>query len=587
LRRRKITGILVAGLTLSAWVGCEPSTTAPADTATPAVTTREDAAPALFVDRTDDSGLDCHHDAGARGDFYFPEIMAPGGAVFDYDGDGDLDVYCVQSGPVVVAPGAAPRPSDRLLRNELGPDAAGVPRARFTDVTAEAGIDARGYGMGAAAGDYDGDGHVDLYVTNFGPNQLLRNRGDGRFDDVTRRADVDDPRWSTSAAFLDFDRDGHLDLFVTSYVDFRVEANRPCKAGTGRPDYCAPSVYRAEPDRLFHNRGDGTFEDVSGAAGILARYGNGLGVVSADFDGDGWVDLFVANDQEPNFLWINRRDGTFEEVALMAGTAVNSEGRAESSMGVDAADVDNDGDEDLFMTHLGGETNTLYLNLGALLFEDRTFATRLGMVSLPFTGFGTAFLDFDNDGWLDLFAANGAVHTVEDRDGEAFPFAETDQLWRNRGDATFEDVTQRAGPAFQVAAVGRGVSVGDLDNDGDADLVRFDSNGPARLLDNQVGSNQGWLGLRLVTGSPPHDALGARVRVTLPDGTVRSRRARADASYLSANDPRVLLGLGGAGRVTGIEVRWPDGAVERFSPVPAGAYSTLVQGRGTLQGVAP
>jgi hypothetical protein len=576
---RLMIAVLLAG------AGCEQAAP-PESTATSAAPTGEAASTPIFADRTEASGLDCVHDPGASGEFYFPEIMAPGGALFDYDSDGDLDVYCVQSGPVVVAPGENPRPSDRLLRNDVAPDEDGIPRARFRDVSTEAGIDARGYGMGVAAGDYDGDGHTDLYVTNFGPNQLWRNRGDGRFEEVTARAGVDDPRWSTSAAFLDFDRDGHLDLFVTSYVDFRVAANRPCSAGTGRPDYCAPSAYRGEPDRLFHNRGDGVFEDVSGAAGILSRYGNGLGVVSADFDDDGWIDLFVANDQQPNFLWRNRGDGTFEEVALMAGAAVNTEGRAESSMGVDAADVDNDGDEDLFMTHLGGETNTLYLNLGDLLFEDRTFAARLGMVSLPFTGFGTAFLDFDNDGWLDVFSANGAVHTLEAEalGVDAFPFAETDQLWRNLGDGSFEDVSGRAGPAFRIAAVGRGVAVGDVDNDGDSDLVRFDSNGPARLLDNQVGSGRGWVGVRLVTGTPPRDALGARVVVTLPGGALRSRRARADASYLSANDPRILLGIGDARRIEGIEVRWPDGRVERRDLAEVGAYSTIVQGPGEAEG---
>ena len=565
----------IAGLAVCLGIACSP---------------QEEGA-ALFRDRTEASGLTCVHDHGGTGEFYFPEIMAPGGALFDYDGDGDLDLYCVQSGPLVVSPGES-RPSDRLLRNDLAADAGAPREPSFTDVTEASGIRAAGYGMGAAAGDIDNDGRTDLYVTNFGSNQLWRNLGGGRFEDVTAAAGVDDPRWSTSAAFLDYDRDGWLDLFVTNYVDFRVASHQACTASSGRRDYCAPGAYRGEPDRLFRNRGDGTFEDVSGRAGILSRYGAGLGVVTVDFDGDGFTDIFVANDQEANFLWMNRGDGSFEEGALLAGVSVNMEGQTESSMGVTAGDVDEDGDEDLFMTHLNGETNTLYVNQGDATFYDRTFASALGLVSLPFTGFGTAFLDFDGDGRLDLFAANGAVHTLEARarEGDSFPFEQRDQLFRNLGNGAFEDATRAGGTALEVEGVSRGAAVGDLNDDGAADLVVFNTGGPARLLLGRAPSRSGpgsWLGLRLLVGRPGRDALGARVELELADGRRRWRRVRSDASYLSANDPRVRIRLAPGDSIAVLRVRWPGGRVEEWTDLPERSYATLVEGSGAAPKDAP
>ncbi len=478
----------------------------------------------LFHDATRESGLDFVHDYGGTGELYLPEIMGPGGALFDYDGDGDLDLYCVQGGPVAVTPASPPRPPDRLYRNDLERDGQDAARARFTDVTAESGIRGTGHGMGVAAADYDDDGDVDLYLANFGPNQLWRNRGDGTFEDVTVAAGAGEPRWSTSASWLDFDRDGHLDLFVVNYLDFRVANHQECTTPSGRRDYCGPTTYRGEPDRLLRNRGDGTFEDVSGTAGILGAYGNGLGVLTSDVDGDGWVDVYVANDRQVNFLWMNRRDGTFDDEALLAGAAVNMEGQPEASMGVDAGDFDEDGDEDLFVTHLTGETNTFYRNEGRGLFEDRSNPLRLGLVSLPFTGFGTAFFDYDGDGWLDLMVANGAVAVVDElaAAGAPFPYVQTNQLFRNRGDRTYEDATAAAGPAFEVAHSSRGTAFGDVDEDGDTDLVVFNTNGPARYLRNEVGSTRPWAGLRLLTATG-RDALGARVEVELSDGTRRWR----------------------------------------------------------------
>jgi hypothetical protein len=531
--------------------------------------------PGVFRDATDEAGLDFVHDHGGTGEFYFPEIMGPGGALFDYDGDGDLDLYCVQGGPLGRT-AAVPGLGDRLYRNDLDPKTG---RLRFTDVTEASGIRSRGYGMGVAAADVDNDGRVDLYVTRFGSNQLWRNRGDGRFEDVTAAAGADEPRWSTSAAFLDYDRDGWLDLFVTNYVDFRIASHRACQASTGRRDYCAPTVYRGEPDRLLHNRGDGRFEDVTGAAGILSAYGNGLGVVTADFDGDGWIDLYVANDRQHNRLWRNRGDGRFEDTALLAGVAVNMEGQPEASMGVDAGDIDNDGDEDLFMTHLTGETNTLYLNRGDGSFDDRTNALRLGLVSLRFTGFGTAFLDYDRDGWLDIVSANGAVAVTDEQVlAQHVGYGQTDQLFRNRGDGSFEDRTAEAGPSFAVARMSRGTAVGDVDNDGDPDLVVFNTHGPARLLLGQGDASARWIGLRLLSADS-RDALGARVELRLDDGRSLWRRVRSDASYLSANDPRLLLGLGASAGALELRVHWPDGQLEAWPAPPAGRYTTLIQGR--------
>jgi hypothetical protein len=428
--------------------------------------------------------------------------------------------------------------------------------------------------MGVAAGDYDNDGRVDLYLNNFGSNQLWRNQGDGTFADVTKTAGADDPRMSLSASFADFDRDGWLDLFIANYVDFSVEHNVVCYAKSSRRDYCGPSSFPPTPGRLLRNRRDGTFEDVSLTSGIARKTGRGMGVVATDFDGDGWQDVFVTNDGMFNFLWRNRRDGTFEEVALEAGVAVNANGKAEANMGAAVADFDGDGDEDFFVTHLDAETNTLWVNQGAGAFEDHTARTGLGPPSLPFTGFGTAWLDYDNDGWLDLLAVNGAVAYLEDlaRQGEPFPYAQRHQLFRNLGNGRFADVSREAGEPFRRPGVGRGAAFGDIDNDGDTDLLVVHSNGPAMLLVNEVGSAQPWLGLRL--------SIGARVEIVRQGAPSLWRRAATDGSYASANDPRVLAGLDAAAEVTEVRVRWPSGALESFPPPTLRIYTTLVQGQG-------
>ena len=423
---------------------------------------------------------------------------------------------------------------------------------------------------------------VDLYVTNFGANLLLRNKGDGTFRDVTRAVGVDDRRWSTSAAFFDYDRDGWLDLYVSHYVKFDISDNRECFAASSARDYCGPNAYAPEPDRLFHNRRDGTFEDVTSKALASGEPGAGLGVVSADFNGDGWIDLYVANDGTANQLWINQRNGTFRNEALIAGVALNWTGQAEASMGVDAGDFDNDGDEDLFMTHLMEETNTLYTNDGTGMFEDRTLQLGLGGPSLAYTAFGAAWFDYDNDGWMDLLSLNGAVRMLGalSRDGDPYPLDQPNQIFRNLGGAKFEEVSAQGGHAFRLSEVSRGGAFGDVDNDGDTDVLVFNNAGRVRLLENLVGNRNHWLGLRLVDGLSGRDTLGARVEVVLEEGRSLWRRARSDGSYCSANDPRVLVGLGDSERIELVRVYWPSGTVETWTGPPVDRYSTLRKGEG-------
>jgi hypothetical protein len=555
---------------------------------------------ALFADVTGETGLDFFYWNGMSGEHYMPENMGGGGALADLDGDGDLDLFLVQGrmlGPgKSPADAATPPPTplaDRLFRNDLAPG--GVPR--FTDVTAEAGLadlaDPAGYGMGAAAGDYDNDGRVDLYLTRFGPNRLLRNRGDGggvRFEDVTAEAGVDDPRWSVPALFFDYDRDGWLDLYVGNYVDFTYELHRPCTTRAGAPDYCDPKVYAAVPDRLFRNLGTGgdgrvRFEDATAKAGLAAAHGKALGAVAADLDGDGWPDLYVANDGTPNQLWLNQGDGTFREEAMLAGCAVSGEGLSEASMGVDAADLDLDGDLDLVISHLTGETHTVYLNDGRGLFDDRTAAAGLGAVTLRATGFGVGARDFDRDGVPDLLAVNGAVRAVEGlaRGGDPYPFHQPNQLFLGVGDGRFEEVTDRAGAAFEPSEVSRGALFGDLDLDGDTDVVVVNNQGPARVLQNVAGDGRPWLGVRVVVGDEgrARDALGATVAVDRPGSPPIWHRAAADGSYAAANDPRVLLHPGDPppDAVT-VRVRWPEGGEELFDGLAPGRYHTLRRGTG-------
>lgn len=537
----------------------------------------------MFVDRTHELGVNFLHYNGSSPDKFMPEIVGSGAALFDYDGDGDLDLFLVQSGPIKLDGEAMPTEAfgSRLFRNELIPDG----RLHFVDATEDVGLHHVGLGMGVAVGDYDDDGNLDVYLSSYGSNHLLRNQGDGTFRDVTEQAGAGDDRWGTSASFLDYDRDGRLDLIVVNYVDFRPSQNLRCRSASGRRDYCGPQAYRGEPDRLLRNRGDGTFADVTERAGLIANYTAGLGVIGADFDGDGWQDIYVANDQQPNTLWMNQGDGTFSNEGLSSGTALNTQGAAEASMGVDVADFDDDGDMDIFLSHLDRQTNTLYVNQEDALFLDNTNATGLAAPSRAFTGFGTAFLDYDNDGTLDLVVANGAVFAIDAlaAEGHPWPFGQRDQLFRGGTDGVFTDVTPRAGLAFEPALVSRGLAVGDVDNDGDVDLLISNNGAEARLLLNEVGSRNPWLGLRLVKETGIDDA-GAIASLRLADGRALTRRAQRDGSYLSARDARVVFGLGATAAPARLTVRWTSGHSESWTPPPSGIYTAVVEGTGTPLG---
>jgi hypothetical protein len=477
--------------------------------------------------------------------------------------------------------------TDRLYLNEIRErgvlafrDAsAGLGPGRLRDGTSP-------YGCAVAVGDVDNDGRPDLYLANLGPNQLLRNLGGGAFEEVTARAGVGDAGSSVVATFFDYDADGWLDLFVGNNMAFDNSGKVVCRSLTGARDYCGPGAYPSQPDRLYRGRGDGTFEDATVASGLAAATPvPTLGAVAADVDGDGWTDLYVANDGQPNTLWLNRRDGTFEEKGLLAGAAVNGAGASEASMGVDAGDYDGDGDLDLFLSHLTKETNTLYRNRGGL-FEDVSQASGLGPPSRPFTGFGTAFLDYDGDGRLDLVVVNGAVTLVPAlvQAGDPFPLHQTNQLFHNVGGpsaARFEEVTARAGPAFQLSEVSRGAAVGDVDLDGDADVVVANNGGPARLLLNRVGNRAPWLGLRLLEGEPGRDVPGATAELIRRAAPSLLRRVAMDGSYGSAQSPWLLFGLSQGTELVEVRVRWPGGAEEVFPPPAVGSYSEIRRGQGS------
>jgi hypothetical protein len=535
-------------------------------------------------------GVDFHHFAGATGEFYFPENMGSGVALLDYDGDGDLDLFLVQ-GDVLdprqqrsnslapLPPGW--KPGCRLYRNDLA--LGGLPR--FVDVTEQAGIHVEGFGMGAAVGDYDNDGYPDLYVTRFGHNVLLHNSGRGSFTDATREAGVDDSRWSSSAAFVDYDRDGLLDLFVANYVDFSIARHKPCYAATGERDYCSPKNYHGLPARLLHNLGGGRFRDVSLAAGIGSTSGPGLGVVGVELEAGGPISFFVANDQAANYLWGQRSDGRFREEALPAGVAFDAEGRARANMGIAQGDYDNDGEEDLFVTHLAREGSVLYRNEGQGVFDDVTVAAGLHGPTVPFTGFGCDWLDYDNDGWLDLFIANGAITREEGQRGRPYPYEQTNQLFHNEGAGKgFRETSAEAGPALALPGVGRGVAIGDLNNDGAVDVVVANNNGPARVLLNETPARGHWLLVRLHGAGANRMGLGARVAVLRRGQKAVWRCCHTDGSYLSASDARVHFGLGSEPELEAVVVAWPDGKRERWSGVRADKILDLWQGRGQPEG---
>jgi hypothetical protein len=543
----------------------------------------------LFRDIAADVGLAFHHFTGATGEYFMPEIMGSGVALFDYDNDGDLDVYLIQGSTFDPAqdphqskfpPPPGWKPGNRLFRNLLSETG----KLQFVDVTEQAGVGHIGYGMGVAVGDYDNDGFQDLYVTNFGHNVLYHNNGDGTFTDVTEKAGVDDPRWSTGAAWVDYDGDGRLDLFVANYLDFTVKGNRQCFASTGERDYCTPKMYQPVPARLFHNRGNGTFEDVTAAAGIGAAMGPGLGIVCADFNGDGWPDIYVANDGAAAHLWINQKNGTFKERGALSGAALSPDGLPQAGMGVTAADFDGDGNEDIFKTNLTNEGSNLYVNDGAGNFHDAATELGLFLPTFPYTGFGTEWFDYDNDGRLDLLIANGAVNRIGSLRSAPYPFGQPNLLFHNEGAGKkFRDVTAAADPALAISEVSRGAAFGDIDNDGAVDIVVANNNGPVRLLLNQNQSinRNHWLLVSLEATQGNRFAMGAKVEIRQRTRMLL-RRAHTDSSYLSANDVRVHFGLGEDANIESLIVYWPSGHKEAWDKLKADQIVHIRQGTGRI-----
>ncbi len=494
-------------------------------------------------------GLDFQHVRATTDNYYFPEIMSGGIGWIDYDGDGWLDLYLVQGGDVVEETGH----ENKLYRNIDG--------SRFEDVTAAAGVGDTGYGMGLAVGDIDNDGDMDLYVTNVGPNKLYRNEGDGTFTDISEPAGVDHAGWGSSTAFADYDGDGWLDLYVVNYIRWAPHQEIECfSGGTGR-DYCHPDNYRAPAvDVLFLNKGDGTFEDVSTQAGITVA-GNGLGIMPGDYDNDGYLDFYVANDGDPNQLWMNNGDGTFTDKALLTGASVNRQGTAEAGMGVMSLDLENDGDLDLILAHLRDETNTVYRNDGGL-FQDITLTTGLASPSLPYTGFGLSVADFNHDGYVDIYVGNGRVGRAGATTATD-PFAEPDQLFTGSGQGKFEEASSFL-PEIRQATT-RGIAQADFDNDGDIDVAIINNHSAVSLLENVASKQGNWIGF--ISNEQ-------QVRLKLTTSTsVRYEETRSAGSYQSAHDARILFTLPEGEQIMSVETRLPDGSTQQITALNPGTYN--------------
>lgn len=508
---------------------------------------------------------------------YIVESMGGGVAFFDFDNDGWLDIYLLNSYTVEAALAKRPRPRAALYRNRRD--------ATFEDVTEKAGVADPGWAMGVAVADYDNDGFDDLYVTCFGPNRLYRNRGNGTFEDVTAKAGVGDPRFSTGAAWGDYDRDGRLDLFVANYVDFKLD-DLP-QFGKGQlcqyrsiPVQCGPRGLPGAGDTLYHNNGDGTFTDVSKAAKVDDKEGYyGLGVMWTDFDNDGWPDIIVANDTTLNYAYRNNHDGTFDEVGLSLGIALDENGKEQACMGLSLGDYDRDGRLDLVVTNFADEYNTLYHQNADGTFTDVSRATKTADASMPYVGWGTKFFDYDNDGWLDLLVVNGHVYPQVEG---AYPGGEYKQrklLYRNKRDRTFIEVAASVSPAMMQRRVSRGAAFGDYDEDGDIDVIVNELDGPPTLLRNDGGSKAGhWIKLRLVGTKSNRNAVGTKVSLSA-GGLTQVDEVRSGDSYLSHSDWRLHFGIGTATKINSLTIQWPSGAVEKLTNLPIDRVATIIEGK--------
>jgi enediyne biosynthesis protein E4 len=516
------------------------------------------------------SGIRWVHSNGRSPEKYLPETSGAGCAFLDYDNDGWMDIYLVNSGKCDFFTPNQPLRNALYRNNRDG---------TFTDVTETAGVAAGGYGQGVAVGDYDGDGFPDMYVTQYGRSILYHNNGDGTFSDVTEKAGVAAPGWASSAVWFDYDNDGRLDLFVGRFVDFSKELNKPCGIhDDGRHHYCIPKIYSPMPSWLFHNNGDGTFTDVSKESGIASRLGKVWGVVATDINNDGLIDLWVSNDTVSNFLFVNRGNGKFDEIATTAGVAYSDAGRARSGMGVDSADFNEDGWMDLFVSNLDRELFAIYKNNHDGTFDDVALSTGIAKATKFMSGWGLKFFDYDNDGDLDLFLANGNPDDlISSLHGEV-TYEEPLMLFHNTG-KSFQDVSARSGPVFAKPMSSRGLAIGDFDNDGAVDVLISVNNGAPLLLRNNVGRQNHWLGIHLIGKKSNPDAVGAKVTYQAGD-LKRSRTKVGGGSYLSSHDPRIVLGLGKHEKIDWLEIKWPlpSGATQRFTELPVDRYIALVEG---------
>lgn len=515
-----------------------------------------------YTDITAAAGIRFRHDNAASSEKYLIETMGSGCGWIDYDQNGLMDLYLV-NGAATSAYKPKARLGSALYRNNGD--------GTFTDVTEKAGVSAEGlFGMGVAVGDYDNDDFPDLFVLGYGRCILYRNNGDGTFTDVTAQAGVANVgRWASSAAWFDYDHDGRLDLVIANYVDWTPQGNFYCGSrGPGLRSYCHPDDYHGQAPTLFHNNGDGTFTDVSKASGLAAKPANGLGVVTFDYDNDGWDDIFIANDSMPNSLFHNRGDGTFSELAYEAGVAVGSDGAPEAGMGVDAADMTGDGRMDLIVTHLDLQLARFYKNLGDGSFDDATYRSKISYDTFRLSGFGTRFLDYDNDERRDLFIANGHVLDNIDRYHPGTRYAEPKLMFRNLGNGCFQNVSSQLGADFLSPAVSRGAAVGDFDNDGNLDILVSNNGGPPQLLRNDGGNANHWLQIFLIGTRSNRDGVGARIRIWAGDLALCDQR-KGGMSYQSAQDPRLHFGLGNRKTVDAVEVHWPSGEVTRVGELAA------------------
>ncbi len=523
-----------------------------------------------FVDVTQEAGIHWQHIDGRSGEKYFMETLGSGAAFFDYDGDGDADLYFVNGAPL---PGYVSQeiPTNCLYQNNGD--------GTFTDVTEKAGVGDTGYGHGCAVGDYNNDGKLDLYVTNYGTNRLYRNNGDGTFTEVAESAGVTEPRWSTSCAFADYDRDGNLDLYVVNYIVFDLDENPWCGLKEkGIRAYCEPDNFIAQSDTLYRNNGDGTFTDVTKTSGIYNTTGKGLGIVWGDYNNDGALDIYVANDSTENLFYQNNDDGTFEEVGFMVGVALSEDGAAENGMGTAFGDWNNDGWLDLTVTNYALQTNTLYHNDADGFFTDATAMTKTAQLTYPYLGWATAFIDYDNDGYQDLFVANGHLHENLAEIELEGTYGQRNLLFRNNHDNTFTEVSETLGPGMKLADVSRGATFADYDLDGDIDIVVTNSNTPPRLLRNDGGNRKNWLQVRLTATNGSTDAIGTRVKITTGKLT-QIREVRSGDGYLSQQDLTLHFGIGDYEQVDSIEVQWQTGTKQLIESVPANQVLSLEENR--------